>query len=154
MPGIVFEVDVFFEVASDSLVDETEEECDVETCVAATEDDTESAFIFAVAPDEGIVVFISFVVADEVEREALGNVAQVEEEDIAIDNGDCVIAFGVFTNVFVLRKINGEGIPEIKLVIDVFRGRVAALFKVVLEEFKRFGLFVVAAELALVEACT
>lgn len=104
--------------------------------------------MFAVAPDEAIVVFRSFecdccrVVVDEVE-----SVVQVDEEAVVIDNGDCSLVLDVFASVFVLRNVNGEGIPEFKLVMDDFKGRVAALFKEVLEECKEFGLFVVTTEL-------
>lgn len=109
--------------------------------------------MFAVAPDEDIAVFRSFecdgcrVVVDEVERDVLGSVVQVDEEAVVIDNGDCSIVLDVFASVFVLRNVNGEGIPEFKLVMDDFKGRVAALFKEVLEECKEFGLFVVNTEL-------
>lgn len=104
--------------------------------------------MFAVAPDETVVIFGSFesdgcsVVVDKVEREVLGTVVQVNAEDVVIDNGDCSIVLDEFVNAFVLRNVKGEGIPELKLVIDVFKGRVAALFKVVLEECKGLGLFV------------
>lgn len=97
--------------------------------------------MFAVAPDETVVIFGSFesdgcsVVVDKVEIEVLGT-------DVVIDNGDCSIVLDEFVNAFILRNVKGEGIPELKLVIDVFKGSVAALFKVVLEECKGLGLFV------------
>lgn len=104
--------------------------------------------MFAVAPDETVAIFGSFesdgcsVVVDKVEIEVLGTVVQVNAEDVVIDNGDCSIVLDEFVNAFVLRNVKGEGIPELKLVIDVFKGSVAALFKVVLEECKGLGLFV------------
>lgn len=63
-------------------------------------------------------------------------------EVVVIDNGDCFIVFDEFVNVFVLWNVKGEGILELKLVIDVFKGSVVVLFKVVFEECKGLGLFV------------